>query len=124
MNLHEFRLLCTDARLTNETFPLREIDMCFRQSMMTEIDEILDGEHLEMIYVEFIEAISRVADQIYRTSAQYKTLDKKIVAIMPSLLKVAPASALANFEQPTEEHFYNMKYVKKIVTIQEYIESK
>ena len=124
MNLHEFRLFCTDARLINDNFPVREIDMCFRQAMMTEIDEILDGDHLEMVYVEFIEALSRVADLVNSKNHEMDTLDKKLEALIPTLMKVCPINTSSVFELPSKETFYQMKFVKKLVTVQEYIPAK
>lgn len=124
MNLHEFRMFCNDAKLINENFPLREIDMCFRQAMMTEIDEILDGDHLEMVYVEFIEALTRVAGQMFSKDSSLTSLSQKLEAIIPLALKVCPVNNLVVFEMPSKETYHNMKFKKKLVTLQEFIPAK
>ena len=118
MKLHEFRILCTDAMLVSDIFPMREIYMCFRQAMMTEIDEILEKDHLEMIYVEFIEAITRVAELTCLKANKNKTLDKKLEFIFTQLINVCPDSIATSFKVPTEETFFQMKYVQKLVTKQ------
>jgi len=60
--LLEFRAICSDAEMVQNTFGTREIDLCYSQAMMTQVDEIYKKKHLEMNFVEFLEAISRVAD--------------------------------------------------------------
>ena len=125
MNLHEFRLMCNEAGLCNERFVLREIDMCFRQAMMTEVDEISQGEHLQMVYVEFIEAIARIADKILEDKPnEVYPLRKKLEGIIPKLLEICPVKIKTGFEAPTEANYHNMKYRKRVVTIQEYIAPK
>lgn len=125
LNLHGFRLMCTEAGLVSDNFVMREIDMCYRQAMMTEVDEILHGEHLQMIYVEFIEAIARIADQIFVDSpGKVQNLKLKLDGLMKSLKNVCPPKVISSFEHPTDAHYHNMKYVRKLVTIQEYIEPK
>jgi NLR family CARD domain-containing protein 3 len=121
MNLHEFRMLCNEAGLISSQFVLREIDMCFRQAMITEVDEILDGEHLEMSYVEFIEAVTRVANTKYMKDKKLNTVAKRLEAIMPDLIKVCSDYGKNNFEMPTEETYFNMKYVKKTIARTEII---
>jgi Ran GTPase-activating protein (RanGAP) involved in mRNA processing and transport len=122
MNLSEFRILCGEAGLMKGSFVVRDIDWCFRQAMMTEVDEVLAGEHLEMIYVEFIEALSRVADFLYPTSEQHPSLDKKLESLMPALINLAPENVSKFFETPTEETYLNMKYSKKFVQRQEVVQ--
>ena len=122
MNLFEFRLMCGELGIMNGKFVVRDIDWCFRQAMMTEIDEILEGDHLEMIYVEFIEAISRVADLLYRTGDLYPALDKKLEALMQKLIPLCTEGVIRNFEVPNEETFINMKYIKKTIQRQEVVQ--
>lgn len=125
VNLHEFRLMCNEAGLCNENFVMREIDMCFRQAMMTEVDEILHGEHLQMVYVEFIEAIARIADQIVNDSGEQKIpLKNKLEKIFPMLLQVCPNKVVSSFEPPSESSYHNMKFIKKLSVMSEFIPSK
>ena len=125
LNLHEFRLMCTEAGLCNDNFVMREIEMCFRQAMMTEVDEILRSEHLQMVYVEFIEALARIAEQIYvDRPGKVLTLKQKLEGMYGNLKNVCPQRVISSFEPPTDAHYHNMKYTRKLVTIQEYIEGK
>ncbi|OMJ92670.1 hypothetical protein SteCoe_4548 [Stentor coeruleus] len=61
MSIEEFRQLCYDANLVPKDLPIREIDLCFSQAMMMQADEINQKKHVEMSFVEFIEAICRVS---------------------------------------------------------------
>ncbi|OMJ72579.1 hypothetical protein SteCoe_28936 [Stentor coeruleus] len=125
MNLHEFRLMCNEAGLCNEEFILREIDMCFRQAMMTEVDEIKHSEHLEMVYVEFIEAFARMADQLYPDKfGEVLTLKRKMENLMPSMIRICPAKAKIGWEPPSDASYHNMKFRRRVVQTQDYIEPK
>ncbi|OMJ87125.1 hypothetical protein SteCoe_11198 [Stentor coeruleus] len=123
INLHEFRMFCNDAGLNSDTFAMREIDMCFRQAMMTEIDEILDGDHLEMVYVEFVEGLARVADLLYMNPKDPELLAFKLLKIMPSVAKVCPDHITKFFEWPSDETLFNLKYKKRYVAKYEYVHS-
>ena len=104
---------------------MRDIDMCFRQAMMTEVDEIRHGEHLHMVYVEFIEAIARIADQLYpdKKNETY-SLKNKLESLMPLLVEICPQKVLNSFDFPSDAAYHNMKYKKKIITVKEIINPK
>jgi len=51
--------------------------------MMTQIDELWKKRHLEMSFVEFIEAISRVCSKLINKDV---LLNEKLMEVMPSLL--------------------------------------
>lgn len=63
MSVEEFRDLCTDGGLINESFATREIDVCFRAAMMTQVDEVYKKRHIEMSFVEFLEALARACGE-------------------------------------------------------------
>jgi hypothetical protein len=92
--------------------------------MMTEVDEIHRGEHLQMVYVEFIEALARIADQIFPDKPNETIpLRKKLEGVIPLLLEVCPPKVKGNYEKPSDGTYHNMKYRKKIITIEEFIPS-
>jgi hypothetical protein len=92
---------------------------------MTEVDEILRSEHLQMVYVEFIEALARIADQTFVDKpGKVLTLKQKLEGIIGNLKNVCPSRVLSTFEPPNDSHYHNMKYTRKLVTTQEYIEPK
>lgn len=66
MSIEEFRQLCYDANLVPKDKPIREIDICFSQSMMMQADEVNQKKHVEMTFVEFIEALCRVSSYFYQ----------------------------------------------------------
>jgi hypothetical protein len=63
MCLDEFVQCLSDANLLNEYFGNREAGPLFNVSMMTNKDETLNEKHLNMTFVEFLEALARVADK-------------------------------------------------------------
>lgn len=62
MSLEEFTDFCTTAGLINDSFAARETSTCFNIAMITQVDEIHKRRHLEMSFVEFLEALARGAD--------------------------------------------------------------
>ena len=60
MCLEEFRQLCVDGKLIPEKLPTREIDSCFSLAMMVQIDELYEKRHIEMSFIEFLEALCRI----------------------------------------------------------------
>lgn len=63
MSLEEFTDFCNAAGYINETFVARETNICFNCAMMTQMDEIHKRRHLEMSFVEFLEALGRGCDE-------------------------------------------------------------
>ena len=53
------------TNILDENFGEREIGTMFNLAMMTQIDEIHSSRHLNMQFIEFAEAISRVAEKAY-----------------------------------------------------------
>jgi hypothetical protein len=64
MSLSEFVDLVTSTGVVDDNFGAREINTIFRISMATQIDEIRNERHTRMQFLEFVEAISRVADRV------------------------------------------------------------
>ncbi|CAI2375065.1 unnamed protein product [Moneuplotes crassus] len=64
MSFEEFFDLICLSGVVDDTFGQREIGICYNLSMMTQRDEIDKDKHLNMVLVEFIEAIGRVADKL------------------------------------------------------------
>lgn len=127
MSLEEFRLLCNEAGLVNNTFATREIDLCFTQAMMTQVDELYKKRHIEMSYVEFLEALTRASDMANLTSNSMLTeqeeihqlflnensngsLRTKLESAFQYLYKVCPIGVQDNFVFPTPETYKKMMY--------------
>ncbi len=62
MSLQDFTRLWNDLDLYDIYFSERELPTIYNLSMMTNIDEINSDKHLEMKFVEFLEAFSRIAE--------------------------------------------------------------
>ena len=130
MSLEEFHELCEHAKFVNEKCTSREIDLAFALSMMTQVDEVYKKRHTEMSFVEFLEALARVADvsgsvktypksekdelkELYQSGAEPK-LYKKIEDKMPNLLKLCPLQLREGFVLPTSEDYKRMMYKSSI----------
>lgn len=101
MCLEEFSDLCLQAGLINDTFVAREIGICFSLSQTTEIDEVNNTKHLEMSFVEFLEALARACDKAnLPDNDPAAPLASKIAAAMPLLLKLCPRQLQETFQVP------------------------
>jgi hypothetical protein len=63
MSLDEFIDMFDKGHLIDENFGQREIGVLFNVSMMTNKYELESEKHLNMTFVEFLEAIARCADK-------------------------------------------------------------
>lgn len=96
-SLDEFTQLLGDAGLLNEFFGNREAGPLWNLSMMTNKDELNSEKHLNMTFVEFLEAIGRVSDKLDTANladlfpdypAKHPTkLDKKLETVFFMLIK-------------------------------------
>jgi len=131
MSLEEFRLLCSEAGLITDTFATREIDLCFTQAMMTQVDELYKKRHVEMSFVEFLEALSRSCDmanlnttevlseqeeiqQLFTANNSLSTnLRSKLESAFPNLFKICPQLVQDSFVFPTSETYKSMMFKSK-----------
>lgn len=128
MCMEEFRDFCRDARLENERCTAREIDLAFSLAMMCQVDELYKKRHIEMSFVEFLEAFARVCatagsarrylknekDQIKELYASVSVMKvhQIIEDVMPNLLRLCPQSLRESFVFPTAETYKKMMYRK------------
>ena len=118
MSLVEFRQLCTDVGLVGENFATREIDVCFNQAMMTQVDELFFMKHLEMGFGEFLEAICRAIDCSAESeggagkinSVVQSRLSLKVEKFLVWLIKVCPQSFQDEYTFPNTEVYMRMMY--------------
>lgn len=113
MSLEEFRLLCLDTGIVTDSFTTREIDVCFSQAMMTQVDIIYKKRHLEMSFVEFLEAICRAAWQTTVVDMPQASLRDKLEGIIDRLIACCPSSVSEGFVKPTKETYFKMMYRPK-----------
>lgn len=64
MSMDEFILLIQESGVISDSFGEREISPIYSMSMMTQKDEIDSDKHMNMVLVEFIEAVGRVAEKL------------------------------------------------------------
>ena len=63
MMLSEFTECILNTDCLSSNFLARHISNIFNLSMMTQVDEISQDRHLNMLFIEFLEAVVRVADK-------------------------------------------------------------
>lgn len=118
MSLEEFRTLCVDGSLIGDNFAARDVDVFFSQAMMTQVDELYYKRHMEMSFVEMLEAISRALDnsEAFSNSSNklasiiQTRLSKKIETSLPWLLKICPLTFQDSYVFPTTETYTKMMY--------------
>lgn len=130
MSLEEFRDLCKETHLETEQCSQKEIDLSYIISISIQIDEVFKKRHLEMNFVEFLEALARVCDQ---NGSQKKFpvgeksqiedlynpktpgLHENLEALMQTLLKSCPSPLKENFVFPTSETYKKMMFTQKSI---------
>jgi hypothetical protein len=75
MSMQEFIDMVTQSKVVDDSFGAREIGVVFNVSMMTQMDEINKERHTRMNFVEFVEALCRVADRVITTTSNYSEND-------------------------------------------------
>lgn len=116
MSLDEFRDLCIEAGFLNDT---REIDLCVHEALMNHKQEMAGKKHLELSYVEFLEALCRVFNHITvlleeeKSEDPHANLRTKIVKNIQRLIEICPQAIREPFVQPTQEDYFKMMYRPK-----------
>lgn len=64
MSMQEFIDMVTATKVVDDAFGAREIGVIYNVSMMTQVDEINKERHVRMQFIEFVEALCRVADRV------------------------------------------------------------
>ena len=68
MSMNEFIDLVTSSGVVDDNFGAREIGTMYNMAMMTQVDEINKDRHYQMRFIEFLEALCRVADRVLTKS--------------------------------------------------------
>ena len=63
MSMTEFNDCVLNANCQSDNFGAKQIGNMYNLSMMTQVDEIEKDKHINMVFIEFLEAIVRVADK-------------------------------------------------------------
>jgi len=63
MSLAEFNDCILSANALSDNFGAKQIGNMYNLAMMTQVDEIDKDRHINMVFVEFLEAVVRVADK-------------------------------------------------------------
>ncbi|CAD8076826.1 unnamed protein product [Paramecium sonneborni] len=63
MCLDELKDVCNTANLYDENFVERDVNLAFCLSMLTQVDELESDRLFQMQWIEFMEALARIADK-------------------------------------------------------------
>lgn len=118
VSIDEFRDLCNEAQLLNDFFTSRDIELVYGLAMMTRVDELFKKQHVEMKYLEFLEAIGRLCEMANHKGNQdlsnedlkCQPLSRKIQNVIPRLLRVCSKTIQISFAVPAEEIIEQTKY--------------
>ena len=64
MSVCEFEDMIVEANCLNDKFGSKQLAAQYNLSMMTQVEEIDSERHINMTFLEFIEAIVRVAENL------------------------------------------------------------
>ena len=64
MSVVEFEDMIVECNCLNERFGSKQLAAQYNLSMMTQVEEIDSERHLNMVFIEFLEAIVRVAENL------------------------------------------------------------
>ena len=67
-SLEELNKLATDSQILNDNLVDRDVTIAFNLSMMTQVDELNSDRIFQMTFIEFVEALARVAEIYSATS--------------------------------------------------------
>jgi NLR family CARD domain-containing protein 3 len=87
MSLEEFNDMVVKSEVLNENFTAREIGIAFNLAMMTQVQELDVDRQYQMSFLEFLEAIGRVADLV---AAGKNSLRENIENLLPKFLWLLP----------------------------------
>lgn len=120
MCFEEFRNICSEAGLLLGGVNEREVDVIFCMSMMIQVDEVYKKRHIEMNFLEFVEAFCRVCwrmpDVEVDATEDYwdePGLPKKIEKAVGRLLRLCHRTVRESFVAPTIELYKSHKFVKQ-----------
>ena len=117
MSSEEFRQLCIDGYLIPPNVPERELDFCFGLAMMIQIDEVYHRKHIEMSFIEFVEALCRISWHQpdlplgENDAADEPKLPRKLEKIFTRLISLCSKNLKETFVFPTLEMYKSHKYV-------------
>ena len=124
MSIEEFRQLCIDSKIVNERIAARELDACFVLAMMVQVDELYEKKHVEMTYVEFLEALCRTCWYIspdnveseevelseFKKIGIHVELKEKIEKAMWNLFHLCPKALQDSFTFPNQQVYKSFMY--------------
>jgi hypothetical protein len=105
MSVEEFKELCIKAGLLTTPNPERDLEVCFGAAMMVQVDEIYAKKHVEMNFVEFLEALARVSTFKEMTGEVDDILPRKIESNLNLLIGLCSKTLRENFTFPNYETY-------------------
>jgi hypothetical protein len=124
MSIEEFKQLCLDAKIISEKLAARDLEGCFVLSMIVQVDELFEKKHIEMTFVEFLEALCRVCWFLNTETANHEEVEmsefkkigihvdlkEKIEKAMWNLYHLCPKQLQDNFSFPNQQVYKSFMY--------------
>lgn len=113
MSMHEFIDLVTATKVVDDNFGAREIGILFNLSMMTQVDEINKAKHIKMHFVEFLEAIARVADRVVTPQMLYGVNAQQVIQENEE----EPSARSSSYNYEISLDIKLQEYIKRMATL-------
>ena len=116
INIREFSLLLKDCGVITAKFGLNDVMKIFLKanySLESDTQQIagledsvpVDNLESEMIFAEFVEAITRVAHQVYHVT-RGQVADRQASGELPTLIEAEPSNPKARLSLPERINFF------------------
>jgi hypothetical protein len=108
MSLEEFKAFCFDSHIFDSSVPARDVESSFFLSMCLQVDELFEKRHLEMSFIEFLEAFCRAV--FYSNSFnKEKSFRSRVFSASKMVLKVCPKLFQDSFTLPSKASINSMR---------------
>lgn len=107
MSLEEFKAFCYESKIIEASVPARDLEGCFYLAMNLQVDELYEKKHVEMTYLEFLEAFCRAV--AISSVGEGKSFRGKLFLAAKFLVLVCPKNVQDNFVVPSKSLLNSMR---------------
>ena len=101
VSMEEYIQLCSDANLVEHFISERDPPLLYCMSMMTVVNELENERGSQMVLVEFLESLARIADKIEaKDIPDCKGLQSKLVFLLKTISKNVYQGSIDIIEPP------------------------
>ena len=107
MSFEEFKAFCNESKIIEASVPARDLEGCFYLAMNLQVDELYEKKHLEMTYLEFLEALCRTV--AISSIGEGKSYRGKLFLAAKFLVLVCPKNIQDSFVVPSKSLMNSMR---------------